>query len=149
MSELFCKVPQSGVPDPNVSGLERSERIASISTRLRAFFPHFQRVYEQQSELQPPTNTLLGQLGSVRAHSRNLAGVVSSLYQNLYPNQPGPGPEGGPPTLSPSQNTFQQKVYGCAVLRTYKEFLSNATRELRTLKSEACAGGLQRSGRLL
>lgn len=137
MSEVFCKVPLSGIPDPNISGLEQSERMASIFTQLRAFLPHFGRVLEQQSDLQLPTSALLGQLESVSYHSSSLASVISSLYQDLYPNQPGPGPEpaGGPTKLPPAQNVFQQKIYGCVVLKTYREFLSNVMEELRMLKS--------------
>lgn len=145
MSEFFCKVSLSDVPVPNISGMEQSDRIASVSTQLRAFFPHFRRVFEQQSDLQPPTSALLSQLGVVRARNRNLASVVSSLYQSLYPNLPGPGPEprGDPTKLPPPQNVFQQKVYGCVVLKTYKEFLSNIMREMRMLKSNVCAGRME------
>lgn len=145
MSEFFCKVSLSDVPVPNISGMEQSDRIASISTQLRAFFPHFSRVYEQQSDLQPPTSALLSQLGVVRARNSNLASVVSSLYQSLYPNLPGPELEGDPTKLPPPQNVFQQKVYGCVVLKTYKEFLLNVMREMRMLKSNACAERMERN----
>ncbi|TWW66070.1 IL-6 subfamily cytokine M17 [Takifugu flavidus] len=148
MSEFFCKVSSSDIPVPNISGLEQSDRIASISTRLRAFFPHFRRVYEQQSDLQPPTSALLSLLRDVRGRNRDLASVVNSLYQSLYPNLPGPGPKGAPTKPPPRQNIFQQKVYGCVVLKTYKEFLSNVMREMRMLKSNVCAGRMKRNVQL-
>lgn len=139
MSELLCKVSVSDIPDPNISGLEPSERIASISTHLQAFFPHFKRVYEQQTDLQSPMCPLLAELSSVSARSRHLAAHINHIYQSLFPNLPVPEPAGGPTTLPPSQNVFQQKVYGCAVLKTYKDFLSNVSRELRTLKNKVCS----------
>lgn len=140
ISGFFCKVSLSNIPDPNISNLEQSEKMASIYTHLRAFFPHFRRVYEQQSDLQPPTNTLLGLLDTVSDRSRTLARAISSLYQDLYPNQPGLElePAGHPTKLPPPQNVFQQKVYGCVVLKTYREFLSNVMEELRKLKSSVC-----------
>lgn len=138
MGELFCQVTVSDVPDPNISGLEPSERIASISTHLQSFFPHFKRVYEQQTDLQAPTSPLLTQLNTISLRSKGLAALVNSFYQSLFPNLPVPEPAGGPTTLPPPQNIFQQKVYGCVVLKTYKEFLSNVSRELRTLKHKVC-----------
>ncbi|TNN73749.1 hypothetical protein EYF80_015957 [Liparis tanakae] len=138
MSELFCKVSVNNVPDPNISGLEPSERLLSIYTHLQDFFPHFKRVYEQQTDLQSPASPLLRELSHVSASSRNLAALVTSLYQSLFPNLPVPEPAGGPTTLPPPQNVFQQKVYGCVVLKTYKVLLSNVSRELRTLKSNVC-----------
>lgn len=140
MSEFLCKVRLSHIPDPNVSGLEQSERMASISTHLRAFVPHFRRVYQQQSDLQPPTSALLDELATVSSRGRSLPGVISSLYQELYPNQPGPEaePEGGPTKLPPPQNVFQQKVYACVVLKTYRKFLSDVMTELMAVKSSVC-----------
>ncbi|XP_029372122.1 IL-6 subfamily cytokine M17 [Echeneis naucrates] len=138
MSELICKVSVNNVPDPNISGLEPSERIASIYTHLQAFLPHFKRVYEQQTDLQLPTSPLLTELTRISARSRSLAAVVNSFYQIIFPNLPLPEPAGGATTLPPPQNIFQQKVYGCVVLKTYKEFLSNVSRELRTIKSKVC-----------
>lgn len=140
MSEFICKLRLSHIPDPNISGLEQSERMASISTHLRAFLPHFRRVYEQQSDLQPPTSALLDELDTVASRGRSLPGIISSLYQELYPNQPGPEaePEGGPTKPPPPQNVFQQKAYGCVVLKSYRNFLSDVMRELMTLKSNVC-----------
>lgn len=150
MPEFFCKVSLSDVPVPNISGMEQSDRMASVSTRLRAFSSHFRRVYEQQSDLQEPTSALLSQLSVVHARNRNLASVVNGLYQSLYPNlpEPEPEPEGGPTKLPPPQNVFQQKVYGCVVLKTYKEFLTNVVREVRMLKSNVCAERMQRNVQL-
>ncbi|KAI4816353.1 hypothetical protein CesoFtcFv8_024330 [Champsocephalus esox] len=136
MSELFCKVSVNNVPDPNISGLEPSEKIASIYTHLQEFFPHFEWVYEQQTDLQLPTSPLLSDLRRFTAGSRNLAYLIKPFYQSLFPNVP--LPEGGPTTLPPPQNIFQQKVYGCVVLKTFKELLSNVSRELRSLKSQVC-----------
>ncbi|XP_056259742.1 IL-6 subfamily cytokine M17 [Seriola aureovittata] len=143
MSELFCKVSVNNVPDPNISGLEPSERIVSIYTHLQAFIPHFKRVYEQQTDLQLPMSPLLAELIVVSARSRNLAALMNSFYQSLFPNLPVPEPAGGATALPPPQNVFQQKVYGCVVLKTYKEFLSNVSRELRNLKSKVCRRRIQ------
>ncbi|XP_026153506.1 IL-6 subfamily cytokine M17 [Mastacembelus armatus] len=143
MSELFCKVSVNNVPDPNISGLDPSERIVSIYTHLQAFVPHFKRVYEQQTDLQSPKSPLLTQLTSVSARSRNLAALINAFYQSVFPNLPIPEPAGGATTLPPPQNVFQQKVYGCVVLKTYKEFLSNVSNELRTLKFKVCRRRMQ------
>ncbi|XP_018526731.1 IL-6 subfamily cytokine M17 [Lates calcarifer] len=143
MSELLCKVSVNNIPDPNISGLEPSEKIVSIYTHLQAFIPHFKRVYEQQADLQIPTSPLLAELAGASARSRNLAALVKSFYQSLFPNQPMPEPAGGPTTLPPPQNVFQQKVYGCVVLKTYKELLSNVSRQLRTLKNKVCRRRIQ------
>ncbi|XP_037607918.1 IL-6 subfamily cytokine M17 [Sebastes umbrosus] len=143
MSELFCKVSVNDVPDPNISGLEPSETIVSIYTHLQDFFPHLKRVYEQQTDLQLPASPLLTDLNRVRASSRSLAALVNSFYQSLFPNLPMPEPAGGPTTLPPPQNVFQQKVYGCVVLKTYLKLLSNVTRELRTLKNKVCRRRIQ------
>lgn len=143
MSELFCTVPVNDVPDPNISGLEPPERIASIYTNLQAFIPHLKRVYEQQTDLQPPMSGLMTELFRVWTNSQNLAAPVNSLYQSLFPNLPVPEPAGGPTTLPPPQNVFQQKVYGCAVLKTYREFLSNVSRELKVVRSKVCRRRLQ------
>ncbi|XP_019937341.1 IL-6 subfamily cytokine M17 [Paralichthys olivaceus] len=140
MSEDLCNLSVNNIPDPNISGLEPSERIASIYTHLQAFLTHFKRVYEQQTDLQLPSNPLLAELTNVSTRSRNLASLINSFYQSLFPNLPMPEPAGGPTTLPPPQNVFQQKVYGCAVLKTHLEFLSNVYRELRTLKSKVCRG---------
>lgn len=141
LSEYFC---EDNVLVPNISGMEQSDRIASVSTQLQAFIPLLRRVNEQQSDLQPPTSTLLSQLSIVRSYNKNLAGVVKELYQSLYPNQPGLGPEGGPTKPPPPQNVFQQKVYGYRVLKTYKEFLSKVMREMRRLRSNVCADRIKR-----
>ncbi|XP_040915202.1 IL-6 subfamily cytokine M17 [Toxotes jaculatrix] len=143
MSELFCKVSVNNIPDPNISGLEPSERIVSIYTHLKAFLPHFKRVYEQQKDLQPPTSPLLSSLINVSARNRYLAGLINNFYQSLFPNLPVPEPAGGPTTLPPPQNVFQQKVYGCVVLKTYKELLSNVFQELRVLKNNFCRRRIQ------
>ena len=143
MAELFCKVSVSDIPDPNISGLEPPERIASISTHLQAFIPHFKRVYEQQTDLQSPTSPLLAELTVVSSRSKNLISLINAFYQSLFPNLPLPEPAGGPTTLPPPQNVFQQKVYGCVVLKTYKELLSNVSRELRTLKNKVCRRRIQ------
>lgn len=143
MSELLCKVSVPTVPDPNISGLEPSERIISIYTHIQAFLPHFKRVYEQQTDLQLPDSPVLAGLSRVSAHSRNLATLVNLFYQSLFPNDPIPEPVGGPTELPPPQNVFQQKVYGCVVLKTYKELLANVSRELRTLKNKVCKRRIQ------
>ncbi|XP_028274114.1 IL-6 subfamily cytokine M17 [Parambassis ranga] len=143
MSELFCKVSVNDIPDPNISGLEPSERIVSVYTHLQAFNSHVKRVYEQQTDLQLPTSPLLMELSTVSVRSRDLAVLINSFYQSLFPNLPIPEPAGGPTTLPPPQNVFQQKVYGCVVLKTYKGFLSNVAKELRTLKTKVCRRGTQ------
>lgn len=144
MSELFCKVSVNDIPDPNISGLEPSERIVSVYTHLQTFNSHVKRVYDQQTDLQLPTSPLLMELYTVSVRSRDLAVLINSFYQSLFPNLHIPEPAGGPTTLPPPpQNVFQQKVYGCVVLKTYKEFLSNVAKELRTLKSKVCRRGTQ------
>lgn len=143
MSELFCRSSSSEVPDPSVSGLEPWDRLLSVYSVLRSFLPHLQRVRAQQADLQAPSSRLLAELGNVRNRSTGLASVIDCLYQSLFPNLPVPEVPAGtsarratPPT--PAQNIFQQKVYGCVVLRRFKEFLLNAARELRTLKARVC-----------
>ncbi|XP_074546902.1 IL-6 subfamily cytokine M17 [Halichoeres trimaculatus] len=138
MSELLCKVSVTSVPDPNISGLEPSEKIVSIYTHIQAFLPHFKRVYEQQTDLQLPTSPLLTGLTRVSARSRDLATLVNLFYQKLFPNVPIQESAVDPTALPPPQNVFQQKVYGCVVLKTYKELLANVSKELRTLKNTVC-----------
>ncbi|XP_013859120.1 IL-6 subfamily cytokine M17 [Austrofundulus limnaeus] len=134
----FCKASVSGIPDPNISGLEPSERIASIYTQLQAFLLHLKQVQEQQENLQPPTSQLLDQLTKVTAYSKRLLVRIKAFYSVLFPNLPLPEPAGGPTTLPPAQNVFQQKVYGCVVLTTYKKLLLNISKERKTLKSKVC-----------
>ncbi|XP_059906153.1 IL-6 subfamily cytokine M17 isoform X2 [Gadus macrocephalus] len=139
LSELFCKSSSSEVPQPKISGLEPSERLLSVSSVLRSFLPHLRRVLEQQTDLQSPSSRLLTELSNVRNRSASLASVIGRLYQDLFPNLPAPEPPaGGPTQMPPPQNIFQQKVYGCVVLRRFKDFLLNVARELRTLKSRVC-----------
>lgn len=143
MAEFLCKVSVNSVPDPNISGLEPSERIASIYTHVQAFIPHLKRVYEQQTDLQLPDSPLLTKLENVSTRSKYLASRINSVYQSLFPNLPVPQPAGGATDLPPPQNVFQQKVYGCVVLKTYKELLSNVTLELRNIKSKVCRRRIQ------
>lgn len=138
MAEFICKAAVSGIPDPNISGLEPSEKIASMYTHLQAFSPHLKKVYEQQMDLQPPKSPLLDLLNSVRDHSRHLTRRINNFYHNIFPNLPLPEPAGGPTILPPPQNTFQQKVYGCVVLTTYKKLLTNMSKNMRTLRSKVC-----------
>ncbi|KAM9820134.1 IL-6 subfamily cytokine M17 [Neosynchiropus ocellatus] len=137
-SDLFCRASLNNIPNPKISGMEPSERIVSIYTKLQAFFPHFKRVYMQQADLQPPTSPLLTELTQVDNRSRNLLALIKSFYQNFFPNLPLPDPAGGTTTLPPAQNIFQQKVYGCVVLKTFKDFLLNVSREVRFLKNKVC-----------
>ncbi|MED6247586.1 hypothetical protein ATANTOWER_009127 [Ataeniobius toweri] len=137
MAELFCKASVSGIPDPNISGLEPSERIASIYTQLQVFSPHLKRVHEQQMDLQPKS-PLLNLINIVRDQSRRLTLRINNIYRNFFPNLPLSEPAGGPTTLPPPQNVFQQKVYGCVVLTTYRKLLTNIFKDMRTLKSKVC-----------
>ncbi|XP_037340999.2 IL-6 subfamily cytokine M17 [Pungitius pungitius] len=137
-ADVLCEASFKYTPDPNISGLQPWEKLLSIYTHLQDFFPHFKRVYEQQMDLQSPESPLLAELDRTGGSRRNLANLVSSLYQSLFPNLPIPEPAGGPTTLPSPQNVFQQKVYGCEVLKAYKELVSNVLRELRTLKSNVC-----------
>ncbi|XP_008284715.1 IL-6 subfamily cytokine M17 [Stegastes partitus] len=143
MSDLFCEVSVNNIPDPNISGLDPSEKIVSIYTHLQEFIPHFTRVYEQQTDLQSPSSPLLAELISVNSRSRNLAVVVKGFYQSLFPNLPLPEPAGGPTTLPPPQNIFQQKVYGCVVLKTYKKFLLDVSKVLNNIKGKVCRRRIQ------
>nr|XP_057920279.1 IL-6 subfamily cytokine M17 [Doryrhamphus excisus] len=139
MSHLFCKVSIPDVPEPNISGLEPSEKMQSILQHLQAFSSHLKRVYEQQTDLQDPRSLLLVQLGIVGTNSRNLQALMQAFYKNIFPNLQD-WSAGAPTSLPPPQNIFQQKVYGCVVLKTYKEFLLNVSRELRTIKGRVCRG---------
>ncbi|XP_068609299.1 IL-6 subfamily cytokine M17 [Brachionichthys hirsutus] len=145
MPEFFCKVPVSDIPDSQISGLQPAEKLASIWTHLQAFFPHLKWVYEQQTDLHLPTSPLLRDLTNVRVRSEWLVPIINSLHQSLFPNLSLPEPAVGATTLPPPQNVFQQKIYGCVVLKTYKEFLSNVSRELRNLKN-VCNGRTEMKG---
>ncbi|XP_072311567.1 IL-6 subfamily cytokine M17 [Eucyclogobius newberryi] len=146
LSELICKVTLYGLPDPNISGLEPSEQISSIHTSLQEFSPHFRRVYDQQTDLQLADSLLLLQLNLIRGRSQYLDVQINHVYQDLFPNSPPlvPDSSGGATSLPPPQNVFQQKVYGCVVLKTYKEFLSNVCKYLRTLKNQMCGMNIRR-----
>ncbi|XP_015240602.1 PREDICTED: uncharacterized protein LOC107091287 [Cyprinodon variegatus] len=138
MAQLFCKASRSDIPDPNISGLEPSERMASIYTQLQAFSPHLKRVQEQQMDLQPPKSLLLDLIQKVRDYSVRLTSSINNFYHNFFPNLPLPDPAGGPTTLPLPQNIFQQKIYGCVVLTTYKKLLNNISKDMRTLKIKVC-----------
>ncbi|XP_023153701.2 IL-6 subfamily cytokine M17 [Amphiprion ocellaris] len=143
MSDLFCEGSVNNIPDPSISGLDPSEKIVSIYTNLQMFIPHFKRVYEQQTDLQLPTSPLLTELTNVSLRSRNLALLIKTFYQSLFPNLPVPEPAGGPTTLPPPQNVFQQKVYGCVVLKTYKKFLLDVSKVLNNIKGTVCRRRIQ------
>lgn len=136
MSEFTCKVLRKDVPSPVISGLEPAARVDSIYSLLQDFLPHFKRVYDQQVDIQSPSSPLLTQLRTVLARGRLLADAVRELHRCLFPNLPVPQPAEAPTALPPAQNIFQQKMYGCVVLRSYKDFLSNVMRETRTLRNK-------------
>ncbi|XP_061554789.1 IL-6 subfamily cytokine M17 [Phycodurus eques] len=137
MSDVFCQASLYDVPEPAVSGLEVSERLESVLDRLRAFLPHLRRVYDQQADLQARGSPVLVQLGHMGDRSRRLGSLVRAFYRDAFPNLQEPA--GEPAVLEPpAQNVFGQKVYGCVVLKTYKEFLTNAARELRSVKGKMC-----------
>lgn len=139
LPEFLCKVSVNNVPDPNISGLEPSERIASIYTHIQAFIPHLKWVYEQQTDLGIPTNPVFNRdLQDVISRSNNLADVIKNFYQSLFPNLPVLQPAGGATDLPPPQNKFQQKVYGCVVLETYKKLMTNIFNELKRIRSKVC-----------
>lgn len=140
MSEFLCKAALKDVPSPVISGLEPPERVEGIYSLLQDFLPHFKRVYDQQVDIQSPGSQLLAQLSAVPARGRSLAASVREFHRSLFPNLPVPEPEppAGPTELPPAQNVFQQKVYACVVLRSYKDFLSNVVRETRTLRNQLC-----------
>lgn len=138
MSEFLCKVALKDVPSPVISGLEPPERVESIYSLLQDFLPHFKRVYDQQVDIQSPGSQLLAQLSAVPARGRSLAASVREVHRSLFPNLPVLEPPAGPTELPPAQNVFQQKVYACVVLRSYKDFLSNVVRETRTLRNQLC-----------
>lgn len=138
MSGFSCKVPQKDVPRPVISGLEPPERVESIYYLLQDFLPHFKRVYDQQVDIQSPSSQLLTQLRTASARVRYLADTVREIHRCLFPNLPLPEPAEGPTALPPAQNIFQQKMYGCVVLRSYKDFLSNIVREAKTLRNKFC-----------
>ncbi|XP_032426455.1 IL-6 subfamily cytokine M17 [Xiphophorus hellerii] len=138
MAELLCKASVSGIPDPNISGLEPSEKTASMYAQLQAFAPHLRRVYEQQTDLQPPKSPLLNLLNMVINRTGMLTRRINNFYHKVFPNLPLPEPAGESTTLPPPQNIFQQKVYGCVVLTTYKKLLTNMSKNMRTLRSKVC-----------
>lgn len=139
MSELFCQMPINIVPDPNISGLDPSERMLSIYSHCKAFLPHLKRVTEQQRDLQPPSSHLLNNLTTAQYRTSGLANQINCIYQTLFPNLPIPlEPVDGPTSIHPSQNVFQQKVYGCVVLKNFKELLSQIRHELRILMNQMC-----------
>ncbi|XP_037120845.1 IL-6 subfamily cytokine M17 [Syngnathus acus] len=139
MSDIFCQASLQDIPEPSISGLEHSERLESLLEHLRAFLPHLKRVYEQQADLQAPGSPVLVQLGHVGQRGQDLGALVRTFYRNTFPNLQEPAE--GPVVLElPAQNVFQQKVYGCVVVKTYKEFLGNAARELRSLRGKVCRG---------
>ncbi|KAF6733222.1 hypothetical protein FQA47_000808 [Oryzias melastigma] len=137
-SEFLCKAPVNNIPDPNIHGLEASERISSIYTQLQSFIPHLKRVYEQQKDLQLPSSPLLSKLLGVSDKSWDLTLTINDFYCLAFPNLPPLEPAGGPTTLPPPLNVFQQKVYGCVVLKTYKEFLTNVSKEFKSFKGKVC-----------
>ncbi|XP_077354649.1 IL-6 subfamily cytokine M17 [Festucalex cinctus] len=139
LSDVFCQASLQDVPEPAISGLELPERLESVLDHLRDFLPHLRRVYEQQADLQAPGGPLLSQLDRVGQRGRGLGSLVQAFYRDAFPNlqEPARGPEALEP---PAQNVFQQKVYGCVVVKTYKEFLTNVARELRSIKSKVCRG---------
>lgn len=138
MSEFSCKMPRKDVPSPVISGLEPPERVDSIYSLLQDFLPHFKRVYEQQVDIQSPSSLLLSQLKVVPTRGRHLADTVREFHRCHFPNLPVPEHAEGPTALPPAQNIFQQKMYGCVVLRSYKDFLLNVMREMRTLRNKFC-----------
>ncbi|XP_027881374.1 IL-6 subfamily cytokine M17 [Xiphophorus couchianus] len=138
MAELLCKASVSDIPDPNISGLEPSEKTASMYAQLQAFAPHLRRVYEQQTDLQPPKSPLLNLLNMVINRTGMLTRRINNFYHKVFPNLPLPEPAGGSTTVPSPQNIFQQKVYGCVVLTTYKKLLTNMSKNMRTLRSKVC-----------
>ncbi|MEQ2250676.1 hypothetical protein ILYODFUR_003389 [Ilyodon furcidens] len=137
-AEIFCKVFVSGIPDPNISGLEDLEKIASMYKQLQLFSPHLKRVYEYRMELHPKS-PLLNLINIVRDQSRRLTLRLNDIYRFFYPDLSLPEPAGGPTKLLKPQNIFKQKVYGCVVLTTYKKLLTNISRDMRTLTRKACS----------
>ncbi|XP_057674438.1 IL-6 subfamily cytokine M17 [Corythoichthys intestinalis] len=137
LSDVFCKATLQDIPDPTISGLEVSERLESIWDHILAFRPHLRRVYEQQEDLQEPGSPVLVQLVDVDRRSQDLGALVLAFYREVFPNlqELAEGPAVVDP---PAQNVFQQKVYGCVVLKTYKAFLTNTARELKVLKGNVC-----------
>ncbi|XP_012704805.2 IL-6 subfamily cytokine M17 [Fundulus heteroclitus] len=138
MGPGVCKATGFDVPDPNISGLEPSERMASMYTHLQAFSSHLKRVQEQQTDLQLPGSIVLRKINESRVQNKRLSSSINSLYHTFFPNLPLPEPAGGPTTLPPPQTVFQQKIYGCVVLTTYKVFLANMSKNVKTLKSKMC-----------
>ena len=131
------------VPDPDISGLDPSARIQSMYSNTQIFLPHLQRVTEQQTDLQIISSPLLSKLSQACSRTSSLGSQISCIYQPFFPNSPLLEPVGVPTPLPLSQNIFQQKVYGCVVLKRLKEFLSNATREIKALKHQICTKGTQ------
>ncbi|KPP59204.1 hypothetical protein Z043_122900 [Scleropages formosus] len=131
--ESFCQSRVNNLPDTTIAGNTPWEKLQSLYTTLNVFYRHLGTVKEQQEQLQEPSNPLLHKLGDAQAHTSNLAGNVQEILQCLEPNEPVSEPSGGP-TRAPARNIFQQKVYGCAVLIRYREFLGQATFVVKEVK---------------
>ncbi|XP_028830100.1 IL-6 subfamily cytokine M17 [Denticeps clupeoides] len=137
-AEFICHVQIDNVPEADISELDVSKRMLSIYARLKEFSPHFKRVLEQQTDLQPHATPLLTDLTSTQERLHHISHRVNCLLQILLPNTPIPEPPEGPTGVPPSQNTFQQKAYGCVVLTRFKDFLSQTMKELRNRKGKLC-----------
>ncbi|XP_077594069.1 IL-6 subfamily cytokine M17, partial [Stigmatopora nigra] len=127
-SDDYCHVSRPDVPKPNISGLDQ------VLDRVLVFWPHLRLVYEQQKELQDPGSPLVLGLKTAWSRNQDLGARLMALgvFPEVVPSVP------SPPLV---QNVFEQKVYGCVLLKNYKKFLIRALRELRTLKGRACKKG--------
>lgn len=148
-SEMFCKLPEKEVPSTKVPDLETLEGLRNVHTTLGLFRQHIAVVMEEQENLQDSENPLLKELLEAQFQIANLVASVHRLLQTLHPNEPPEvaGPGRGP-APGPSRNTFQQKIYGCAVLTNYRDFLSQLWQKLKDLKlkGQTC---VSRKGRSL
>ncbi|XP_035246228.1 IL-6 subfamily cytokine M17 [Anguilla anguilla] len=134
-SEMFCKLSVKEVPRAEITGYGTLERLRSVHTTLGLFRQHIAVVTEEQKNLQDSENPLLKELLEAQDQIANLDASVRRLLQTLHPNEPPEvaGPGRGP-APGPARNTFQQKIYGCAVLTNHRDFLSHVWQELKDLK---------------
>ncbi|KAJ8286492.1 hypothetical protein GJAV_G00039820 [Gymnothorax javanicus] len=133
-SETFCSLPLKEVPRAEITGSGTLERLRNIHTTLGLFLQHVAVVTMEQGNLQDSKSPLLKELQDAQAHLSNLAASISKLLQYLHPNDP-PVVTRLERESSPARNTFQQKIYGCAVLTNHRDFLSHVLQELKDLKA--------------
>ncbi|XP_069038070.1 IL-6 subfamily cytokine M17 [Lepisosteus oculatus] len=113
------------VPDVGITGKEPVERMQSIYTSLIHFKGLFDTISEQQRDLlYPADDTLHSMLIEAQSRIKDLANNLLMTFPKLSVVK---GQESSPLA---NGNYFQQKLFGCSVLKKYTEFLSQVVKEL-------------------